>query len=60
MHTKVTRHYIALGKIFNWDVIPAQDTYKRFFNKFDQATNQKVSTIFIHGYLIILNLIILL
>jgi len=43
MHTEVTRHDIALGKIFNWKEIPAQDTYKRFFNKFDQATNQKVS-----------------
>jgi hypothetical protein len=43
MHTEVTRHDIALGKIFNWDIIPAQDTYKRFFNKFNQATNQKVS-----------------
>jgi hypothetical protein len=36
----VTRHDVALGKIFNWDVIPAQDTYKRFFNKFDQVTVQ--------------------
>jgi len=46
MHTEVTRHDIALGKIFDWNVIPAQDTYKRFFNKFDQATNQKVSDYF--------------
>jgi hypothetical protein len=46
MHTEVTRHDVALGKIFNWDVIPAQDTYKRFFNKFDQVTNQKVSDYF--------------
>ena len=46
MHTEVTRHDIALGKIFDWDVIPAQDTYKRFFNKFNQTTNQKVSDYF--------------
>jgi hypothetical protein len=46
MLTEVTRHDVALGKNFNWDVIPAQDTYKRFFNKFDQATNQKVSDYF--------------
>ena len=43
MHTEVTRHDAALGTIFHWDVIPAKDTYKRFFNKFNQATNQKVS-----------------
>lgn len=46
MHTEVTRHDVALGKIFHWDVTPAQDTYKRFFNKFDQTTNQKVSNYF--------------
>jgi len=46
MHTEVTRHDIALGKIFDWNAIPAQDTYKRFFNKFDQTTNQKVSDYF--------------
>ena len=46
MHTEVTSHDVALGKIFNCDAIPAQDTYKRFFNKFDQATNQKVSDYF--------------
>lgn len=60
MHTEATRHGVVLCKIFNCDAIPAQDTYKRFFNKFDQATNQKVITIFIHGYLIILNFITLL
>ena len=43
MHTEVTRHDVALGKIFDWKQTPAQDTYKRFFSKFNQATNQKVS-----------------
>jgi hypothetical protein len=46
MHTEVTRHDATLGKIFNWNSTPAQDTYKRFFNKFDQTTNQKVSDYF--------------
>lgn len=46
LHTEVTRHDIALGKIFDWKDIPAQDTYKRFFSKFDQITNQKVSDYF--------------
>jgi hypothetical protein len=43
MHTEVTRHDVALGKIFDWKETPAQDTYKRFFSKFNQITNQKVS-----------------
>jgi hypothetical protein len=46
LHTEVTRHDIALGKIFDWEEIPAQDTYKRFFAKFDQATNQRVGDYF--------------
>lgn len=28
MHTEVTRHDAALGKIFDWKEAPAQDTYK--------------------------------
>lgn len=43
MHTEVTRHDIALGRVFDWKEIPAQDTYKRFFGKFNQATNHNVS-----------------
>ena len=43
MHTEVTRHDTALGKIFDWKETPAQDTYKIFFSKFNQAINQKVS-----------------
>lgn len=46
MHTEVTRHDVALGKIFDWKETPAQDTYKRFFSKFNQVTNQKVSNQF--------------
>lgn len=43
LHTEVTRHDAALGKIFGWERTPGQDTYKRFFGKFNQAMNQRVS-----------------
>jgi hypothetical protein len=43
LHTEVTRHDNALGKIFDWKRTPGQDTYKRFFSKFNQAMNQSVS-----------------
>ena len=46
LHTEVTRHDAVLGKIFDWKQTPGQDTYKRFFSKFTQATNQKVSDCF--------------
>ena len=46
LHTEVTRHDNALSKIFNWKRTPGQDTYKRFFGKFTQATNQRVSDYF--------------
>ncbi|MFM7431263.1 MAG: transposase [Flammeovirgaceae bacterium] len=46
LHTEVTRHDNVLSKIFNWDRTPRQDTYKRFFSKFTQATNQRVSDYF--------------
>jgi hypothetical protein len=46
LHTEVTRHDLTLGKIFDWKNTPGQDTYKRFFGKFSQATNQKVSDYF--------------
>jgi hypothetical protein len=46
LHTEVTRHDAALSKIFNWKRTPGQDTYKRFFSKFNQATNQRVSDYF--------------
>jgi hypothetical protein len=43
LHTEVTRHDCTLAKIFDWKTAPGQDTYKRFFYKFTQATHQKVS-----------------
>jgi hypothetical protein len=46
LHTEITRHDVALGKVFDWKNTPGQDTYKRFFSKFTQATNQKVSDYF--------------
>ena len=46
LHTEITRHDAALRKIFGWSSTPGQDTYKRFFSKFTQATNQKVSDYF--------------
>jgi Transposase DDE domain group 1 len=46
LHTEVTRHDAALGKIFGWSKAPGQDTYKRFFSKFNQSINQKVSDCF--------------
>lgn len=46
LHTEVTRHDAALGKIFGWKRTPGQDTYKRFFSKFTQAKNQRVSDYF--------------
>ncbi len=46
LHTEVTRHDVALSKIFNWKNTPGQDTYKRFFNKFTQAKNHNISQYF--------------
>ena len=46
MHTEVTRHDAVLGRMFDWASTPAQDVYKRFFRKFDQVTNLKVSEYF--------------
>lgn len=46
LHTEVTRHDLTLGKIFDWKNTPGQDTYKRFFSKFNQTLNQKVSDCF--------------
>lgn len=46
MHTEITRHDQALKKIFGWIQAPAQDVYKRYFSKFTQATNQRISDYF--------------
>ena len=39
LHTEVTRHDAVLGDIFDCKRTPGQDTFKRFFSKFDQAKN---------------------
>ena len=42
LHTEITRHDKTLTKIFGWRTAPAQDAYKRYFRKFNQAKNQDV------------------
>lgn len=42
LHTEITRSDKALGRIFEWEKVPGQDAYKRYFGKFSQFTNQKV------------------
>jgi hypothetical protein len=43
LHTEVTRSDKVLAKIFDWETVPGQDAYKRYFSKFTQDTNQAVS-----------------
>lgn len=43
LHTEVTRHDLALAKIFGWKRAPANDTYKRFFRKFDLPKSNRLS-----------------
>ena len=43
LHTEVTRSDAALRTIYGWKNVPGQDAYKRYFNKFTQATNDQVS-----------------
>lgn len=43
LHTEITRHDTALQKIFGWKRVPGQDVYKRYFSKFTQGMNQRVS-----------------
>jgi hypothetical protein len=46
IHTEIARHDYPLAEIFNWRNHPGQDTYKRFFRKFDLARNTKVFSYF--------------
>lgn len=46
LHTEVTRHDAAMGKIFGWKNTPGQDVYRRFFSKFTQGRNHRVSEYF--------------
>lgn len=45
-HTETTRSDRALSKIFGWKKNPGQDAYKRFFLKFSEATNIRISDYF--------------
>ena len=42
-HTELTRSDTVLAKIFNWNKVPGNDAYKRYFNKFNQTTNSSVA-----------------
>jgi hypothetical protein len=46
IHTECTRSDSALGRIFGWGKVPAQDAYKRFFGKFTQTDNLRVADYF--------------
>ena len=37
-HTSVLKYDVVLQKIFNWKRAPSNDTYRRFFHKFDLET----------------------
>jgi hypothetical protein len=43
LHTEIARSDKALAKIFEWQQVPGQDAYKRYFKKFTQGVNQSVS-----------------
>ncbi len=50
-HTEIDRHDYLLTEIFQWRKHPAQDTYKRFFKKFDYARNNQVFSYLYHWFL---------
>jgi len=56
MHTETTRSDRALSKIFEWQTVPGQDAYKRYFGKFTQAINQEISHHFFSWFIQHLNM----
>jgi hypothetical protein len=46
IHTEQIRSDRALAKIFGWKNVPAQDAYKRFFNKFSATDNLRTADYF--------------
>jgi hypothetical protein len=56
LHTEITRSDQALSKVFGWEKVPGNDAYKRYFNKFDQVTNQEVSSHFYSWFFKSLNI----
>jgi len=43
-HLEVTRNDEVIRQIFNWERMAGHRAFKRYFQKFDQATNQRVFT----------------
>lgn len=43
LHTEITRHDKALIKIFGWKRAPGNDTFKRFFKKFNLFGSKQLS-----------------
>lgn len=43
LHTEQLRHDKGLSKIFGWKQAPGNDTYKRFFKKFDLSRSSRYS-----------------
>ena len=46
LHTEVIRQDKVINEIFGWKKSPGNDAYKRYFTKFNQATNQSVFSYF--------------
>ena len=42
LHTEIARADNALSSIFEWERVPGNDAYKRYFKKFTQSTSQNV------------------
>jgi len=51
LHTEIGRHDYPLTQIFHWRNHPAQDTYKRFFKKFNLGRNSAVFPYFYKWFL---------
>jgi hypothetical protein len=43
-HLEVTRQDAVIKEIFNWERMPGNRSFQRYFNKFNQAINQEVFT----------------
>lgn len=43
-HLEVTRHDRAISQVFDWQRMPGHRAFKRYFQKFGQATNHRVFT----------------
>ena len=45
-HLEVTRHDEVIREIFDWQSMPGHRSFKRYFQKFNQCTNNRVFTKF--------------